>query len=361
MCYRSPLAAHYQPVETQRIGPAEVPWEFTLLEEEYRALREKAGLLDYSCLGRVEVSGEKALEFLQLVCPRDLEYLLPERSLTCLLLSGEARPVDVVTIFNQEDRYLVETSPAGREEVYRLLSSACPGEVAVRDLSDRYGVLGLEGPYAWRTLARVVDFEVSVLPFQGFLPATWEGEQLLVSRTGFTAEYGYKIYAAPEAAVKLWSLLKEEAPPVGYHALEVAMLEVRQPMIHRELGDDGTVIRCGFNWLVDLRKEGFWGREALLSQQEAGFDYLTIGFGAGKGIALAAGCPVAAAGEEIGRVVTFLFSPGLDQILGLARLQYEWVASGLELQVRDVNGRWHPARTLSAPYITPRSWNVTMV
>lgn len=361
MSYRSPLAAHYQPAATQMINHVEVPWEFTSLEEEYRALREKAGLLDYSYLGRMEVSGEKALEFLQSVCPRDLEYLMPERSLSCLLLSGEARPVDVITVYNREDGFLVETSPAGREEVYRLLSSACPEGAAVQDLNDQYGVLGLEGPYAWQVLSRVVDFEVSVLPYQGFLPASWEGEQLLVSRTGFTAEYGYKIYAAPEVAVKLWSLLKEEALPVGYHALEVAMLEVRQPMIHRELGDDGTVIRCGFNWLVDLKKEVFLGREALLSQKEAGPDYLTIGFGAGKSLALAAGCPVAAAGTEIGQVVTFLYSPGLDQILGLARLQHEWVASGLELQVQDGFGQWHPARTLSAPYITPKSWNVTIV
>ncbi|MEW6695877.1 MAG: aminomethyltransferase family protein [Bacillota bacterium] len=361
MTYQSPLANHYQPKTVQSLNSVEVPWEFSSVNEEYHALREKVALLDYSYAGRIEVAGEKAMEFLQTLVTRELEFLMPERCLSCLLLTGEGRPVDVVTIYNREDRFLVETSPAGRDKVLDLLRSEAPAGLTVTDLSHSYGVLGLEGPYAWRTLGSIVDFEVSVLPFQGFLDAQWEGEQILVSRNGFTAEYGYQIYAAPEVIVKLWFALQEEATPVGYGALEIAMLEVRQPNLFREMGDDGTVIRCGLNWLVEIQKEEFSGREALLEQKEAGLDYLTVGLATAKDVQLAAGCAVAVADMEIGHLVYNVYSPGLDQMVGLCRLRHEWAASGLDLQVQDVQGIWQPARTLSSPYVIPKSWNVAIV
>ena len=360
MTYRSPLAKKENALTTQLIGKLEVPWEFTSLTEEYRALREKAGLLDYSYLGRLEITGENALDFLQAQLAWDIEFLMPEQSMPCLLLTGEARPVDMVMVYNQEDHFLVESSPAGRDIVSNLLKTAAPGGVTVKDLSATFGVLGLEGPYAWQVLGQVLDFEVSVLAYQGFLAVKWAGEQLLISRSGFTAEYGYKIYAPPEVIVKLWPVFKEKCRPVGYRVLEVAMLEVRQPNIYRELADDGTVIRCGFNWLVDIQKENFCGKKALQAQREAGQDYLTVGFTISRDVELAVGNPVAAVDTEVGRVSYFLYSPGLDKILGVARLKREWVASGISLQVQDIHGQWHLAPTCSAPYITPKSWSTVI-
>ncbi|MGQ9557832.1 MAG: aminomethyltransferase family protein [Desulfurispora sp.] len=362
MSYTSPLQKFYQPVTTQPAGDLELPWEFSSLEQEYRALRQKAVLLDFSYAGRILISGEQAMEYMQKMCTRDLEYLMPDRALFSLVLDQEARPLDVVTVYNHGESYWVETSPWGRQAVWQLLTENCVDGMEVRDLSEQYAVLGLEGPYAWQVLSRVADFDVSILAYKGFLPASWQGEPFWVARMGYTAEYGYRIYAAPGLAEQLWTVLAGEAEPAGYHALEVAMLEVRQPLLHRELGEDGNVLRCGLNWLVDLNKEDFWGKEALMAQRQNGYDYLTVGFCAGPAVQLAAGCVVAAAeGTEIGQVVTCLFSPGLGKQLGLARLQHEWTASGLDLLVRDVHGEWQPVRTLSAPYITPKSWNVAMV
>lgn len=362
MSYISPLQKLYQPASTRQAGDLVLPWEFSGLEQEYRALREKAALLDFSYAGRIMVAGEKAMEYMQQMCTRDLEYLMPDRSLFCLLLDPAARPLDVITVYNHSDSYWVETSPWGRQAVEQLLTAHCIDGVEIRDLSETYAVLGLEGPYAWQVLSRVADFDVSILSYKGFLPARWQGELFWIARMGYTAEYGYRIYAAPALAEQLWAVLAAEALPVGYHALEVAMLEVRQPLLHRELGEDGNVLRCGLNWLIDLNKEDFLGKEALLIQRQNGYDYLTVGFCTDPAAQLAEGCVVAAVeGTEIGQVVTILYSPGLDKQLGLARLQHEWTASGLELLVRDVNGEWQPIRTLSAPYITPKSWNVAMV
>lgn len=358
----SPLEQLYPP-DTVRMtmGKVTIPWRFGIFEEEYAALREKAGLFDFSYLGRLSVQGKDAFSFLQERLARDIEYLMPERCLMSLFLDEEARPLDVVVVYNQEDHYLVETSPFGREEVFCWLRKTAPEGVTISDLTTGQAVIGLEGPYAWQVLGRVVDFEVSVLPYQGVLPASWEGNQLLVSRTGFSAEYGYKIYADPEVARRLWAELRKDTCPVGYQVLEAAMLEVRQPNLYREMAEDGTVIRCGLNWLVDLQKEKFTGKTALLTQREAGPDFFTVGFVAESGRELPAGSPVRVADLEIGRVVYAVTIPGLNCLLGLVRTQAEWTASGLEIQVRDAAGNWQPVKTVSAPYLIPKSWNVPIL
>lgn len=362
MSYVSPLAKLYPEKTTYMpVGKAEVPALFSSVEEEYAALREKTGLLDYSHLGRIAVSGDGALEFLQERVTRDIEYLMPERTLSSLILNEQAHPVDMVSVYNLEDRFMIETSPGKAEEVFALLRSAAPDGITVEDLSEQQAVIGLEGPYAWQVLGKVVDFEVSILPFQGVMQAQWQGETVIISRTGFTAEYGYKIYAQPEVAARIWEELQAETTPVGYQVLEIVMLEVRQPVLHRELSHDGTVIRCGLNWLVDLQKENFTGKDALQAQREAGEDYLTIGFVADAQVQLPAGATVRAAEVEVGRVVHTVYSPGLGKVLGLIRMEADWTASGLELNARNAAGNWQPIMTISSPYLTPKSWSIPIL
>src|SRR5207302_597904 len=133
--------------------------------------------------------------------------------------------------------------------------------------------------------------------FLGVQQTEWEGEEVLVSRLGFTGEYGFKCNLSIEGAKKLWTRLAEEARPIGHEALEIAMLEVRQPMLHRELGDDGNVMRCGLNWLIELEKEDCVGHEALMAQRDAGPDLLPVSFTADRSVIVSLGAPVIAGGE----------------------------------------------------------------
>ncbi len=113
--FTSPLPTSNAPqVATEVIDGAVVPWVFTSFDQEYAALRQQRGLLDFSPLGRVSVTGAGAEAFLQQQLARDIGYLFPERSLTSLLLDDDAAPIDIAVVHKVTGGYLLE-SAVGRE------------------------------------------------------------------------------------------------------------------------------------------------------------------------------------------------------------------------------------------------------
>jgi glycine cleavage system aminomethyltransferase T len=359
----SPLAGLYpEGVMTETIGDAEVPWSFGSLEAEHNALRMSSALLDFSALGRISVSGSGAMDFLQHQVARDIAYLFPERCLTTLMLDDDATPVDVVVIYKVQGGYVLETSIGrGQATLARLREQAPPG-IEVADLSGTHASVGLEGPFCWQVLSQVFDPQLTGLTFQAVQQSAWEGHEVLVSRLGFTGEYGYKFDLSVDAARKLWARLAEEVSPVGYEALEVAMLEVRQPLLHREVGEDGNVMRCGLNWLVELEKDDYVGRDALEAQRDAGADRLPVGFVVEGTSAPSSGASVTAAGEvALGTVVHSRHSPFLGKVIGIAQVDAEWAASGLELEVELDSQGTVGLRTTSSPFLIPLSWKVPIL
>src|SRR5205807_5758641 len=136
--------------------------------------------------------------------------------------------------------------------------------------------------------------------------------------------------------------------------LEVTMLEVRQPVLHLEAVRSANTISCGYNWLVEPQKPDFVGRDALWTQHKAA-SKLTIGFEARDVEFELRGGSVWADDEEIGEVVVVRYSPGRHGLLGLARVNREWAASGLPLRVVGDAGS-HEINTISSPYVIPKSW-----
>jgi aminomethyltransferase len=277
--------------------------------------------------------------------------------MTSLLLDEDARPLDIVTVYTLESAVLLETSFGMGTRTQAYLESQLQGEADLRRLNGDQAVLGIEGPYAWGVVGRVIDADLTALPYESVVETEWDEQPILFARSGFTSEYGYKVLTDVGTAARLWDAVAAEAQPVGYEVLETAMLEVRQPVLHREVGDDGTVLSCGYNWLIDLTKEDFVGRAALDAEVGRGPAALTVGFQGSLDAIPDAGATVTAAGVEVGRVVHAVFSPANDAHVGLARVSPDVAAAGLELSIETPTGS-AGVRTVSSPYVTPTSWSV---
>jgi aminomethyltransferase len=149
-------------------------------------------------------------------------------------------------------------------------------------------------------------------------------------------------------AASLWQQFAAHGgTPVGHRARETAMLELRQPIVHREVVEGDSVVSAGLNWLVDPVKESFAGSDALAGGPAA----RPIGFLVEAGRA-AVGDLLYVGPEEVGRIVYLVTSPGAGGDLGLARVAPEWQASRLEFTTPS-GAR---LRTLAPPYVVPRSW-----
>jgi glycine cleavage system aminomethyltransferase T len=342
--------------EMTDVSGVRVAWQISGYEQEYHALRNGAGLVDLSYGGPVKVTGTAAMETLNRALTRDIEFVAPERAFTSLMLTEDGYPVDIVTILSTgSDEYLVHCSPGRSGRVLAALRSAADAvggaDAQLEDLGDSMSIMAVEGPYAWRVIKEVLGGDYIAIAYQAVLPAEVNDTLVTIARIGLTGEYGYTIFAPNEVASALWAAMAAHSVVIGHRALETAMLEVRQPITHRECGPGGSVLSSGLNWLVDLSKTEFTGRDALLAQRAADQGSRPIGFRTQRG-AVAAGDPLFADSERVGQVDYVVDSPTLGCQIGLASVDPHWQASRLAFSTPGQAC----VQTLAAPYIIPASW-----
>jgi glycine cleavage system aminomethyltransferase T len=249
------------------IGAATVVWDFGDAAAEYTAVRHNAARFDLAAAGVLEVTGPGAFDLLQVALARDVEFVTPEQCLMSLVLGSGGEVVDLITVYLNDGGFWLETS-FGRCAVTAAhlasLQAAGHGTAAVVHRADLGGVL-IEGPTAASLVEACIDPELGSIPFLGVLPLSWRGRPVTAARSGFTGEFGYKMFAAPADVADIWAAL-EDARPAGFDALESAMLEVRQPLLHRETASGISALQAGYNWLIDITKDDFHGREAVLKE-----------------------------------------------------------------------------------------------
>lgn len=352
----SPLKAlHPAGTQYREVGDTSVAGVYGDFDTEYKALRSHAAVFDHTSVGLFSISGGGAVDFLQGVLARDIEFLTPELCTPSLILDDTGAVVDIVTVYALEDRFLLETSFGRRAATRAHLSSHRSPDVDIDDLHDRDGVIAIEGPYSWGVVGRLIDPELTALPYQTVQETSWEGRPIHFARAGFTGEYGYKVLGPVETLSAMWEHTTVEIPAAGFDVLETAMVEVRQPLVHRECRPGTNLVEAGLNWLLDRSKDGFVGRDAVAAMWEAGPRSLTVG-GRCAGPVMD-GAAVFAGDRPIGTIGFSVPSPGVDGVLALALLDPAFAAAGLELQVQTATGPM-PLTTMSSPYLAPASWAI---
>lgn len=329
------------------------------LEAEYRAIRSAAGMFDLSDLGKIMVGGPGAQSFLQSILTRNIDFLSPEQTIAALLLHEDGAVLADVILYHHDDHFIVETAGARRQAVLEMLEANRPAGVTVTDCTTAFAVIGVEGPFAWRVVQKLLDFDIAILPYKNFAKVTWQGHQVTVARLGYTAEYGYKLWVAPEAAPGLWQALAEWGTefgllPCGREALTVARTEVRFPDLQLEMRPETTPFEHALTWMVDFRKE-FVGKEGLLARWPDQVKRQLVCFTAEGMHQNLRGNTVEAAGQPIGQVAHAVWSPGLGRTVGVAYLDQEFAAAGMEYATGPVS-----LKTVSAPMIYAKSLSVRM-
>lgn len=326
-----------------------VPWHFGTIEGDYWNLRRGSGLIDLTGAGLLRVSGSGAQDLLDAAITREVGYMTQDRTIMGLMLAEDGRPIDLVVLYRSDEAFLVQTSVGRSDLVLDVLRERAEDGTSVDDASSDLVLLGIEGPKATEVVSNILIEPVDGLPFQGARTTSWSGGDALVTRTGVTGEFGFIVMVPADDVQTLWDTVAKSAPPTGFAALETAMLEVRQPILGRELLDDDTVETAGLNWLVDIQKEAFIGRDALLQQFDAGPPTRRVSFTAAGDVSR--GDAIRLDGETVGDVVHAAYSPSLERHCGIGRVDPAFAASGLVIEIGSCEGR-----TVSSPMLTPTSW-----
>jgi aminomethyltransferase len=362
---RSPLYDRHVAAQAKMadFGGWEMPIEFAAagggVLKEHAAVREAVGVFDVSHLGKAEVRGPGAAEFLNATLSNDLGRIHPGKAQYTLCCDDASGGVvdDLIAYLHGDERVFLVPNAANTAEVVRRLAEAAPPGVTVENRHHDHGVLAVQGPRSAELLGRLglpTDHE-----YMSFTTSTWEGRDLVVCRTGYTGEHGYELVAGWDDTPALWDALLEAGAdlgvrPCGLGARDTLRTEMGYPLHGQDLSLDITPVQARAGWAVGWKKPRFWGREVLLREREDGPARLLWGLEAlDRGIPRAH-MAVLTDGEPVGEVTSGTFSPTLRKGIGLALLS---TAAGIgeddEVTV-DVRGRRSPARVVRPPFVPSR-------
>ena len=236
----------------------EMPVQYAGVIPEHKAVRADAGVFDVSHMGEFEVEGPRATELLQATLSNDLEKIRPGQAQYTLLTNDRGGIIDDLIAYRLDEfRYLLIVNAANREADFAWLKEReIPGS-DVRDVSDAYGLLAVQGPRALERLGLPEARQFT------FAEGEVDGIECMVNRTGYTGEAGCELLVMAEDAAALWdSVLERGAVPCGLGARDTLRLEASLPLHGNDITQDTDAISAGLGWCCDLDKE-FSGAQEL--------------------------------------------------------------------------------------------------
>jgi aminomethyltransferase len=331
----------------------EMPVQYEGIREEHTAVRTHAGMFDVSHMGQVEVEGPGAIAFLQRVLSNDLAAIEVGGAQYSCLCDEEGGVLDDLFAYRLGgDRYLLVTNAGNHASDLEWLGRwSRGGDVAVRDVADRYAMLAVQGPHARAIVAPSLGVD---LPARMHVAAERVGGRpAIVCGTGYTGEDGVELLIEPEIAPAIWAeLLDAGVVPCGLGARDTLRLEACFHLHGNDLSVERNPIEAGLGWCC-REETGFIGSEAISRARSEGPPELLAPFRIeGAGIPRA-GNPVLFEGEEAGVVTSGTYSPSLEVGIGMAYVRAALAEPGTEVEI-DVRGRRRRARIASKPLYQSR-------
>ncbi len=327
--------------------------------EEHLRTRTRAGLFDVSHMGEINVRGRDAIPFVNRLCSNDVTKLVDGQAHYSALTTLEGTVVDDLLVYRfAPDHLLLVVNASTTEKDWDWITSHKKDEsIELENASANYCQLALQGLDALRILQPLTDVPLAEIKYYHFREGLVDGVPAIVSRTGYTGEDGFEVYAPAERAEQLWNKFldagqygtAEGVLPCGLAARNTLRLEAAMALYGHEIDETTTLLEANLGWICKLNKGDFMGRERLARQKEEGVKQRLVGFEmTERGIARD-GQDVLIEGERAGRVTSGSPAPFLKKNIGLAYVSAEFANEGRDIEI-DVRGRRVGARIVPTPF-----------
>ncbi|MFH2055398.1 MAG: glycine cleavage system aminomethyltransferase GcvT [bacterium] len=318
-----------------------MPIQYHSIQKEHLKVRESVGIFDLSHMGEFFVNGPGALEFLQRTNTNDVSKIEVGGVLYSAMCYDDGGIVDDLLIYRLEDGYLLVVNAANIDKDFDWLRRHKPADVELLNRSDEFGLLAIQGPKAEMVMAKLVDVDLSELPYYSWRRGMIQGRETLFSRTGYTGEDGFEIYCDPSIAEALWEAAMQagkefEIEPIGLGARDSLRLEMRYMLYGNDIDATTNPIEAGLAWICKLEKPEFIGREPILALKEGKplrkLQSLVL---RDKAIPRH-GYKLFEDTEEVGEVTSGIFSPSLQSgiALGYVARGHGKIGNTVEIDIR---------------------------
>ncbi|MEG2923211.1 MAG: glycine cleavage system aminomethyltransferase GcvT [Oscillospiraceae bacterium] len=317
---------------------------------EHMAVREKVGMFDVSHMGEVIVEGEDALLYLNELLTNSFDTLLNGAARYSLMLYDNGGTVDDLIVYRlAETKFFIVLNAANTEKDIAWMREHLNGKVTLTDLSDSTAQIALQGPLAKEIIIK--HCQENELPCKNYSfteKMLVEGVECLVSRTGYTGEFGYELYMAPQGAAILWdAFIKDGVQPCGLGCRDTLRLEAAMPLYGHELSAELNPIASGLGFAIKQNKPSFIGKEALALQGEP--RRIRVGLKATERGIMRENELIFINGEEVGVTTSGTHCPYLNGAYAMAYIDKEHSACGTAVNVQ-VRARTVQAEVVPLPF-----------
>ena len=335
-------------------GGFDMPIQYEGIVEEHNAVRNACGVFDVSHMGEVLITGPDAEKYVGHIFTNDVRELPAGKILYGMMLNEQGGTVDDLLVYKRADNdfFLVINAANIDKDVAWIKGNAEGYDVEITNLSDELSELAIQGPDAEAVMEQVLGIACSELEFYTFKESLLDGRHILVSRTGYTGEDGFEVYAHHDAICSLWDALmdSDRVKPCGLGCRDTLRFEVGLPLYGDELADDISPIEAGLSMFVKLEKPEFIGKEVVERQKAEGTTRKLVGLELADRAIPRHGYEVLNADDEVvGYVTTGYRGISVDKSIAVALVDVPYNAKDSELKVR-IRRKTFPARVTAKKF-----------
>lgn len=321
-----------------------MPVQYEGVNAEHETVRTGVGVFDVSHMGEFLLTGENALALIQKVSSNDASTLEIGKAQYSCLPNNEGGIVDDLIIYKiKEEQYLLVVNASNIEKDWNWIKSHNDLGVEMKDLSEDYSLLAIQGPKAVEAMQSLTSVDLSQIKYYHFEVADFAGiEHVIISATGYTGSGGFEIYCKNSEVEQIWNKVFEAGAafgikPIGLAARDTLRLEMGFCLYGNDINDTTSPLEAGLGWITKFTKE-FTNSENLKAQKEAGVSRKLVGFEmVERGIPRHDYEIVDANGNIIGIVTSGTQAPSLGIAIGMGYVTTEFSTPDSEIYIRIRN------------------------
>lgn len=338
-----------------------MPVQYTSIIDEHKTVRENVGLFDVSHMGEIFVKGPDAQKLLNKLVPQDITKLTNLKAIYCQLTNPQGGTKDDWIIYKLEDNcYLIIANASMVDsDINWIAMNKGNLDVEIINDSHNYSMIAIQGPKACELIKELGI--INLPPFFSITKSQLLGNEVFISRTGYTGEDGVEVILENKFAVELWNKLLEvgkffNVKPIGLGARDTLRLEAALHLYGNDLDEETSPVEAGLSWSIPKDKiEDYNGKNIIETQLKEGVSKKLVGFKMlDKGIARH-GYDIYFNNEKIGIVTSGGVAPSRGDNIGLAYIKnLEGLSIGTTIQVL-IREKFYDAEIIKRPFVEKRN------
>ncbi|WP_271767724.1 glycine cleavage system aminomethyltransferase GcvT [Aquimarina algiphila] len=333
-----------------------MPVSYEGVNIEHETVRKDVGVFDVSHMGEFLITGANALDLIQKVTSNDASKLVDGKAQYSCFPNDKGGIVDDLIVYKiADEKYLLVVNASNIKKDWDWISSHNTMNADMRDLSDDYSLLAIQGPKAAAAMQPLTSVDLETMKFYTFEVADFAGiENVIISATGYTGSGGFEIYCKNSEVQQIWDKVLETGAdfgikPIGLAARDTLRLEMGYCLYGNDINDSTSPIEAGLGWITKFSKD-FINAESIAKEKERGAERKLVGFELNeRGIPRHDYDIVDDNGNKIGIVTSGTMSPSLGKGIGLGYVPAIFATPGSKINIQ-VRKKAIPATVVKLPF-----------